>query len=302
MFPLQDLIHVLQAQGSVEDRAKQLVYAIQNPKGDVHPHIVAWRAIKRWFMKPITNGLTQKMFKRAHHNESIMKKLLPSWLQIQTGTMAIEWNMCHIIDTGILENVQNPFICGSPDGIGRLHASSPVNEDCELTSPTGTRCALECKTMSTAHTTQEQEMLLGHGLEIVKYIDVMNGQDDEWSITDAHPDFYLYVRSVDHRDQCLYHCVCLNAMYTVYVIGKPGAIVRVVILYFGRLVTKWYSDVIKYQHQTYLSCVASVEAVPEEWDDMDFGWGGDGASVKKAYCPQKGITRNACKTWPAAEP
>ncbi len=76
---------------------------------------------------------------------------------------------------------------------------------------------------------QEQEMLVGHGLKPVKYIDVMYGEDNE-AATGAYPDFFLYVRSVDHRDQCLYHCICLNAMYTLYIIGKPGAIVRVVIL------------------------------------------------------------------------
>ncbi len=66
--------------------------------------------------------------------------------------------------------------------------------------------------MSTIHTAQEQEMLLGTGLDTVKYIDVMNGSDG-FSF-EAHKEFHSYVRAVDHRDQCLYHCVRLNAMYT----------------------------------------------------------------------------------------
>ncbi len=59
----------------------------------------------------------------------------------------------------------------------------------------------------------------------------------EETVTGAHADFFKYVRSVDHRDQCLYHSVCLNTSYTLYVIGnKPGEIIRVVILNFGKLI------------------------------------------------------------------
>jgi hypothetical protein len=45
----------------------------------------------------------------------------------------------------------------------------------------------------------------------------------------------------------------------------------VVILYFGSMITQWYTDVIVYQHRTFLKHVANVEAVPKDWDDMDFG-------------------------------
>ncbi len=96
--------------------------------------------------------------------------------------------------------------------------------------------------------------------------------------TGAHPDFKLYVTSVDHRAQCLFHSLLIN---TLYIIGKPGAIIRVVILYFGSIITKWYSDVIIYQHKLYLSCVHTVDAVPEEWDDIDFGWAGTGKILKR---------------------
>jgi hypothetical protein len=74
----------------VEERAKQLVNALQHPTQEIDPHVVAWRAIKRWFMRPIASGETQKMFKREHRNEPIFKKMLPKWLQLHTSSMAIE--------------------------------------------------------------------------------------------------------------------------------------------------------------------------------------------------------------------
>ncbi len=170
--------------------------------------------------------------------------------------MEMEWNVKCIIDTGILESKQSAFICGSPDGIGRLYAigsgrTPPENGPrCDVFTAKGVRCAIECKTMSTAHTAKEQELLIGNGLDDVKYIDVVMG--DEETVTGAHADFFKYVRSIDHRDQCLYHSVCLNTSYTLYVIGKPGEIIRVVTLNFGTLIRQWYTDVIVYQHRTYL--------------------------------------------------
>ena len=143
-------------------------------------------------MKLITNVATQKMFKRAHVNENKMKRLLPRWIQQQTATWDIQWNVRHIIDTGILESRKSPYICGSPDGIARLHAHGNLQRECAVTSSEGVRCGLECKTMSTAHTAGEQEMLLGNGLDTVKYIDVMQGGDGITS--GANPNFYLYVR------------------------------------------------------------------------------------------------------------
>jgi hypothetical protein len=136
------------------------VRALLHPVKEIHPHVVAWRAIKQWFMRPIASGETQKMFKRGHRNEPILKKLLPNWLQLQTSSMSIEWNVRHIIDVGLLESVKSPFICGSPDGVGRVFANGSLNRECDVTGERGARCAIECKTMSKAHTAQEQKCSL----------------------------------------------------------------------------------------------------------------------------------------------
>jgi hypothetical protein len=190
---------------------------------------------------------TQRMFKRAHQNEETMKRLLPRWIKTRTHMKDVEWTVNNIIDTGILESRKSKHITGSPDGIGRLFANGNLGRECAATTTKGVRCGLAMKTMSTIHTAEEQNMLLGTGLEAVKCIDVMKDGVDN----DPNKEFYDYVRCVEHRDQCFYHCVCLNCPYTLYVVGKPGDIIRVVILYFGEIILKWYTDLIIYQHCTF---------------------------------------------------
>jgi hypothetical protein len=224
------------------------------------------------------------MFKRAHQNEETMKRLLPRWIKTRTHMKDVEWTVKNIIDTGILESTKSKHITGSPDGIGRLFANGDLGRECAAITTKGVRCGLEMKTMSTLHTAEEQNMLLGNGLEAVKYIDVMKDGLDN----DPNKDFYDYVRCVEHRDQCFYHCVCLNCPYTLYVVGKPGDIIRVVILYFGEIILKWYTDVIIYQHCTFLKYFETPEAVPEEWNKMDLGWAGNGFSLRRHIALRKG--------------
>jgi hypothetical protein len=117
-------------------------------------------------------------------NENVMKRLLPTWLRLRTLHTEKEWNVNCIINTGILESKQSQLICGSPDGIGRLYAvgsgrTPPENgPQCDVFTAKGVRCAIECKTMSTAHTAKEQELLIGNELGAVKYIDVVEGGDE----------------------------------------------------------------------------------------------------------------------------